>query len=178
MRVATLDFSQASTLCPGGLVERLDSGIRTCGIQSSSVPVQFSTSGVVYNQVCGKVIAYQVGSPDAFGDFRRGDLTIDSNYVDGVSLTHGRSPRQHIWTFAAALDEYGAAMDGEATCECSHTTRGGRPSPIFVGQDYFCDAGLPRFSGSFHGQFLNTTPLWDGAGCGNNSTCCSFNCPP
>ncbi len=29
---------------------------------------------------------------------------INSTYVDGVSLTHG-SPREHIWTFASALDE-------------------------------------------------------------------------
>jgi len=31
--------------------------------------------------------------------------TIDDVYVDGISLTHGSSPRQHIWTFANALDE-------------------------------------------------------------------------
>ena len=33
------------------------------------------------------------------------NITIDSSYVDGVSLTHGQTPRKHIWTFAAAHDE-------------------------------------------------------------------------
>ena len=29
-------------------------------------------------------------------------LGIDRYYVDGISLTHGQSPRQHIWSFAGA----------------------------------------------------------------------------
>ena len=42
---------------------------------------------------------------DAFGQpyYSNRALTIDSQYVDGVSLTHGQYPRKHIWTFAAAL---------------------------------------------------------------------------
>ena len=32
---------------------------------------------------------------------------VDDNYVDGISLTHGRNPREHTWTFVAALDEVG-----------------------------------------------------------------------
>ena len=35
MRVAHLDFNDTSTSCPSGLRERVDSGIRTCGIESS-----------------------------------------------------------------------------------------------------------------------------------------------
>ena len=37
MRVASLDFSNASTSCPSGLLECVDSGIRTCGIESSEL---------------------------------------------------------------------------------------------------------------------------------------------
>ena len=47
----------------------------------------------------GRVIAYQFGTTDAFGGNNK-----HNNYVDGASLTRG-SPRSHIWTFAAALDE-------------------------------------------------------------------------
>ena len=62
--------------------------------------------GVNYSRVCGKIIGYQQKTPDAFEPylFNRA-LTIDQTYVDGISLTHGQNPRNHIWTFAAALQE-------------------------------------------------------------------------
>ena len=89
MRVASLDFSNASTSCPSGLQERVDSGIRTCGIESSEAAcpsLMLSTSGVEYTKVCGKILAYQFSSPDEF-DTHSGSDDIDGNYVDGVSLT-------------------------------------------------------------------------------------------
>ena len=58
MRVAGLDFNDTSTSCPSGLRERVDSGIRTCGIESSEAAcpsVMFSTSGVEYTKVCGPI---------------------------------------------------------------------------------------------------------------------------
>ena len=48
--------------------------------------------------------------------------------------------------------------------------------PPFVGNDYFCDTavatGLPTLI------LHSDDPVWDGAGCGPQSTCCSFNSPP
>ena len=65
--------------------------------------VQYSIANIQYSRVCGKVIAYQVGTTNAF---LNGGNAISSDYVDGVSLTHGDpTMRQHIWTFAAALAE-------------------------------------------------------------------------
>ena len=178
MRVAGLDFSDTSTSCPSGLRECVDSGIRTCGIESlgAACPsVMFSTSGVEYTKVCGKVIAYQNRTTDAFGDHGRGPiLTIDSNYVDGVILTHGHTPRNHIWTFVAALDESG--YDPNSVCRCSYRT--GKNSPSFIEQDYFCDSGSQQFTLTNYEEFFVADPLWDGAGCGSSSTCCSFNNPP
>ena len=80
--------------------------------------------------MCGKIIAYQVGSPNTFGDYY-GNPTIDS-YIDGVSLTHGQ-PRQHIWSFAAGLDEVGSFP--QLNCPC--TNSGTAVLPPFVGDDYF-----------------------------------------
>ena len=175
MRVASLDFSNASTSCPSGLQERVDSGIRTCGIESSRAAcpsVMLSTSGVEYTKVCGKILAYQYSSPDGF---RTGSDDIDRSYVDGVSLTHGGTPRNHIWTFVAALDEYGS-RDRRAVCPCSSNVSSvGMSPPSFVGDDYFCDAGPVTFA--FH-TFYGDNPLWDGSGCGSTSTCCSLNTPP
>jgi hypothetical protein len=115
--------------------------------------------------VCGRIIGYQFGSPEAYNT----GSSIDSNshYVDGVSLTHGSS-RQHIWTFAAARDEV------SGYCPCSKTSQHFLP-PAFVGNDYFCDAGSATYAGHI---FYADNPLWDGAGCGPQSTCCSFNNPP
>ena len=71
-------------------------------------------------------------------------------------------------------------MLSEAVCPCSH----GRLSstllfPAFIGSDHFCDSGIP---GLFHEPqydvFQGANPLWDGAGCGPVSSCCSFNNPP
>ena len=115
-----------------------------------------------YSRVCGKIIGYQVGAPDTFGSHR--NPTIDS-YIDGVSLTHGQ-PRQHIWSFAAGLDEVGSQP--QFNCPC--TNSGTAVPPPFVGNDYFCDTGSKqRFQ---FGVFYNEDPLWDGAGCGplNTST--------
>ena len=64
-----------------------------------------------------------LATTDAFSGNGRGvDLNIDSNYVDGVSLTHGSNPRQHIWTFAAAVDESGNTLEIDlCVCPCSNS---------------------------------------------------------
>ncbi len=100
----------------------------------------YPTYGVEYSKVCGRIIAYQSSTPDAFDPyFDNRALSIDDVYVDGVSLTHGQSPRQHIWTFANALDE---TRSDAYVCPC---TRPDLPYtgvvPPFIGQDYFCETG-------------------------------------
>ena len=133
----------------------------------------FPTQGSQYSQVCGRIIGYQVGQPEAF--YGSGGRTIDGYYVDGVSLTYG-SPRQHIWTFANALDEAGASSDA-SRCTCTDSSRP-NPPPSFVGNDYFCETGVPPGQGWNHRIFYADDPLWDGQGCGPTSTCCTFNNPP
>ena len=121
-RVAELNMTESSQQCPSGLRLRTDSNIRTCGITSSPgcSSVNFAARSIQYSKVCGKIQSYQAGSPDAFGNTGRGpNPTIEGNYVDGVSLTHGH-PRQHIWTFAAGLDELGASHP-QLNCPCTNT---------------------------------------------------------
>ena len=115
----------SSHQCPSGLGQCNQSSIhiRTCCITSDAAPV--CSESILfhvhssYSKVCGKIQGYQFGSPSTFANYciRGSNPTIEGNYVDGVSLTHGhpRHPRQHIWTFAAALDEVGTLMS-QYTC--------------------------------------------------------------
>ena len=172
-RVAEVDMTNSSQQCPQGLIERIDSTRRTCGISVASgcSSITFSSAALRYSRVCGKIRAYQVGSTDSFGGYRSSQLDINDQYVDGVSLTHGNL-RQHIWTFASALDE---VSNSDSNCLCVSTSSPSLP-PTFVGMDYFCDTGS---SGAVRADtFYGDDPLWDGAGCGHRSMCCSFNNPP
>ena len=82
----------------------------------------FPVEGIQYSEVCGRIIGYQKGQPGAFLlDNLNQPQTIDSSYVDGISLTYG-SPHQHIWTFANALDEYSHGVFYNQKCPCSNIT--------------------------------------------------------
>ena len=173
MRVAELDMTNSSHQCPSGLRQRTDSNLRTC-VRDSDSPgcssVNFSSATLEYSRVCGKIIGYQVGTTDSFGP-----NDINTYYVDGVSLTHG-TPRQHIWSFAAAHDEAGSCA--VCNCPCTNTntaSQATQPQP-FVGNDYFCDTGSSEHPSST--TFYSDDPLWDGAGCGPLNTCCALNTPP
>ena len=168
-RVAFLNMSDSSRQCPS-VWQEITTPHRVCGRRSTSGSCEgltYSTGSEQYDQVCGRIIGYQIGSPDAFAFTRR---SIDSFYMDGISVIHG-SPRQHIWSFVCGVDEVTSASS--CPCVTGSTTR----IPSFVGQNYFCETGIT--SGHVDGYFYpNGDPLWDGQGCGSNSSCCTFNSPP
>ena len=164
-----VDMTECSGECPSGLRTIVEGSHRLCamnidgaGCSSVILPVD----GVQYSRVCGKIIQKTF---DAFWSYiHGGQTTIDSHYVDG------NSPRKHIWTFAAALHEYNSHRD--YVCPCTNTSNNPPPAvPPFVGEYYFCDTGSENH---FQFIFYANDPLWDGAGCGQFSTCCSFNSPP
>ena len=174
MRVANLDMTDTNQHCPSGF-GLITSPKRACGASGyGCVSTTFPLDGVKYSRVCGKVIGYQYATPDAFYPYYNDrSRTIDSQYVDGVSLTHGQTPRKHIWTFAAAHDE---AKSDSDVCPCSRTTTSFTGTvPPFIGQDYFCDSGSRYFR---QYRWYHADPLWDGSGCGPISSCCGFNNAP
>ena len=120
VRVANLNMTDPEQQCPGNLQLSHTNPIRLCGRRTdrSCDSVTFTTYGVQYQQVCGRVRGYQFGSPDAFNcnDLRSCPTNIDVPYVDGVSITHGASPREHIWTYAAAHDGNRVL---QSTCPCT-----------------------------------------------------------
>ena len=85
--------------------------------------------------------------------------------------------RQHIWTFANPLDEYPWFYDHK--CPCTNVIEQHPISiPSFIGNDYFCETGVPPGQQRNITVFYADDPLWDGQGCGPTSTCCTFNNPP
>ena len=175
MRVAHLNMTNPTHHCPTGF-RKIETPKRTCGRPGGGCySTTYSVDGISYSRVCGKIKAYQYYSPNAFHSYYNNRAkTIDDQYVDGVSLTHGLNPRKHIWTFANALDE---VHSNEWVCPCTKTdTPYAGIVPPFIGNDYFCDTGS-RNSYALH-QFYSEDPLWDGTGCGGTSTCCQFNNPP
>ena len=106
VRSLKLDVTNSSHQCPPGTTLRTDLPRRLCGIGISGEgcsSTTFDTYGIEYSQICGKIIGYQDESPDGFQHAQ--SQSIDGAYVEGISLTHGSNPREHIWTFVAASDE-------------------------------------------------------------------------
>ncbi len=105
----------------------------------------FSTNSLQYSQVCGRITGYQYGLVNAF-HFSTHPTTypeaqsIESWYVDGVSVTHGPpGSREHVWTFATGRNEDGA---GTVVCPCAPNAPSTIVVPPFVGQDYFCESAI------------------------------------
>ena len=174
VRVGYLDMTNSSHQCPSGFTEHSDSNIRTCRRRGTSAGCGSVMMDSLYqfSRVCGRVRAYQISTTDAFQG--RSSPSIDSAYVDGVSLTRG-SPRQHIWTLAAGIQKDNGDQHA-SLCPCN----GGTTSPpAFVGDDNFCDSGNPlNVRTPPNPTVYSDDPLWDGDGCGPTNTCCSFNTPP
>ena len=104
-RVAYLDVNNPSaSACPIGL-QRRDSPL-SCRRTDTGGGCSAVTYAINDNYKCifGRIDAVKTGTPDGFqifGESRPAIPTINDNYVDGVSLTHGSNPRTHIWTYTA-----------------------------------------------------------------------------
>uniref|UniRef100_A0A1X7SRV9 Fibrinogen C-terminal domain-containing protein n=1 Tax=Amphimedon queenslandica TaxID=400682 RepID=A0A1X7SRV9_AMPQE len=171
MRIANLNMTQG-TSCPTGFRLYTNGGVHACGrpvtSSGSCVGKVFSSSGIEYSQVCGKVIGYQVGHPDAAGE-RVSSIknNINTYYADGVSVTHG-NPRKHIWTLMSGATDRSTHYNYK--CPCAST--GPIPAPSFVGSNYYCEAGYQGSDFPQHGELYSSDPLWDGKDCGSSETTC------
>ena len=153
-------YVNASEACPSGWRASLtQKSERACRSHDSACVSAFTQGPLeTYSDVCGRVTGDAHATVDAFNNYNRAvrRSSIESNYVDGVSITYGQSgSRTHIWTFGAT---------GGTTCPCHHPSHS--DPPLAVGHNYFCD------------RISNTKHLWDGVDCPNNDPCCSYNSPP
>ena len=177
-RVGFVNMTDPGHSCPPGLNLVTRSGIRVCASSHSTQldcsSTTFGAGGIQYSKVCGRIRAYQYGNTVGFYSNLALRFGFEASYVGGISLSHGQpGQRQHIWTFAAGNAEANTGEGNPRMCPCDD--RGVVP-PSFVGTDYFCESGNYDTVNP-HGFFPND-PLWDGAGCSANSSCCQFNNPP
>ena len=105
-RVAYIDMSNNLQSCPGDL-NVINAPIRTCG--SLTVPgcasANFSTHGISYSKVCGRLKGYQVGHTDAFGSYVNDQTNLDL-VVDGVLISQGQTKSYlgiHHWKSQNAI---------------------------------------------------------------------------
>jgi len=166
-RIALVDMSNDVQSCPGDL-RLISSPKRTCGglTTSGCASAKFSTHGISYSKVCGRLRGYQFGSTDAFGPYVN-DPGNPNLIIDGVLISHGKA-QKHIWAYASGYEKV-PNSPSNAHCPCSSYKFNGIV-PSFIGNDYYCDSGV---DGNPVDGIFYTTPLWTGEGCSPPNFCCS-----
>ena len=87
-----------------------------------------------------------------------------------MSITHGSSPRKHIWTYAIGLEDDGGG--GTNNCPCNTGGLISADIPYYVGNNHYCESGTDSPSTSV---FYSNDTLWDGMDCNNDETQCCTN---
>ena len=173
MRIAYVDMTVPNAQCPAGLspIQYNNIGHPLCNKPSPEAAgcasSHFTTSGLSYTKVCGRLRGYQFRSPDGLYPVAGGSNDINGVYLDGASITYG-SPRTHIWSYAGGLTE---GTETGWYCPCNQGSVYSTPS--FVGQDYYCESAVNP-GGAWATVLYPDDPLWDGANCdGPEAACCT-----
>ena len=176
MRIADINTKRGDT-CPSGWT--IYKSYCTGGSAAGCYSAHFLTNSTSYTKVCGKVLGYQKGTMDCFfpSAYAHGKVnyynsitssrSLDGVYVDGISITTG-NPRKHVWTYAVGLsDDYNYP---QLNCPCAKTP--GPDPPMYVGSHYYCESGNTGIFSGKHAILFTGDPLWDGAGCRPENSCC------
>ena len=75
----------------------------------------YNTNGYCYSKVCGRALGYRYGYTNAF-DQGITAPSINDIYVEGLSITQGTNPRNHIWTYASGHSETCSSFYGSCPC--------------------------------------------------------------
>ena len=168
-RVAYLNMSNPLQQCPSAWREYNTRVVRACGRSITNVGSCPSTSyslDIQYSRVCGRVIGYQYGSPDAFRHYAGNNIL-----VDGIEITYGIFDR-HIWSYVAGVTEANNSI--QSKCPCNTSTVNATRPPSFIGDNYYCESANTNFN--WQRLFYSLDKLWDGQLC--EGTCCSDKSPP
>ena len=157
----TNSSDQETSTCPSGWNAVTTSSVQACRGSSSSCSSTFTNNiNRTYSKVCGRVIGIGENTPDGF--YRGGQRTIEDNYLDGVSITHGVvGSRTHIWTLGTG---HPTGTFSVARCPCDFDNRNEAPlPPAEVGENYYC---------------FRSDERWTGENCATSNPCCSLHDPP
>ena len=175
-RVAYINMTQAGATCPVGLNQWNFDSKSYCGNTGPSgcIGTMFPTL-VEYSRVCGRVRGYQYRATVAFYSYNNDtSLTIDDNYVDGVSITYGSAPRNHLWTYAAGLQDV-ITHSNSFDCPCKQNSSA--IAPPFISTDYYCESGVENCCDFINNPYNDI--LWDGQQCdGGEALCCTHSNMP
>ena len=173
-RVAFVNMSVPGSSCPPGLVQHDDiftTGL--CWISNNYIGCNsafFSSYGLNYTKVCGRVRGYQWRYLDAFYCYISNSNCFNSEIrTHGVTLTYSNNPRKHIWTYVGGTREQGT---NSWNCPCNTDSEYTNYVIPFVGNDYYCESA--RSEGQSGNIFYSNDPLWDGQDCpGREAPCCT-----
>ena len=168
-RIANVNVSNDKK-CHGDLIYNTSGSIHTCRGPATigCASANFSSYGISYSQVCGKLRGYQVGTPNAFGPYMNNPANPNL-IMDGVLISHGET-QGHIWAYAVGIQKIpSTSFQKSRVCPCTGPSFRGIVPP-FIGNDYYCDSAVERnaVSGKFY-----TKPLWTGKECTPPNFCCS-----
>ena len=167
-QVAHLNMSDSSQQCPSVWREYDLSGFRACGRPVSSnggCATKHYLISNQYSRVCGRVIGYQVGTPDAFSQQR------NREDFDGVRIISGVQ-RHYVWSYVGGLSENQSSI---SRYDCPCFTTNARGPPPAIGDNYYCESGNPTNQWQVN-QIYTEDKLWDGLQC--EGTCCSSTMTP
>ena len=167
-RVEYRDFR--NTACYDELESFVDEP-HLCGVQSGMTDdctlITISVNDMEYNSVCGRIKAFQYGTPNGFSY----DSNIGNTYLTGISLTNGRDGLggldSHIWSFVAGQSQM-AAPGVVSTCPCDggptlpDQSQMGAPGAVTICS---CDSAAPPPAQSQMGApgVVSTCPCDGGA---------------
>ena len=169
-RVAHVDMSSLNQSCPGNWT-LISNPIRTCGSipEAGCASAVFSTHGISYSQVCGRVTGYQKGTPEGFGPFNNDRSLVSVGVVlDGILISHGDWMKKHIWAYVNGEHRI-TRNPSNIYCPCADYRFNGI-IPSFIGNDYYCDSGSDNRPSK---ETFYTDVLWEGKGCPPTNFCCS-----
>ena len=142
MRIGYFDMTQTLSECPSPLEMFTENNKKYCRRprpSSRCTSVYFDSLSQQYTEVCGMVEGYQYGHLGGF-QHSNASKTPDDYYVNGISITHGSSPRCHIWTYAVGLNanpDSGYATTSQCLCAVAGTNS---TLPPFLKDDYYLDS--------------------------------------
>ncbi len=138
-RIATLNRNTRSQYCTGDISFNEEGCFKKSPMPGCSgftfSPLNLNLS---YSHICGTVEGSYFGYPDGFaGHGRSSNTNITEKYVDGISLTYGKSlDHIHIWTFSACTGECTASVPQFVGSHYSFLQRIGSQSVIMFQRNF------------------------------------------